>query len=557
METDKIYCCDITKGIPLLDKSVHSVCTSPPYWDLRDYGVEGQLGLEKTPEEYIERMVGVFRHVWRVLRDDGTCWLNMGDSYASGGRGGQGEKQQSNQGALVGARTPPPGLKPKDLCMMPARLAIALQQPFYTGKIKNELDRVWLAAMIEAEGCIFIHKRKAGDNSYSTYTKQDGTVSEYNRTQDTYGSGLEVASTDRVIVEKCMQIAGIGSICQQSPEQNKRRKQTIYRWNVRSNECRWIISELYPHFVAKQLEARLAIGCPSSGEKAAKAHESLKSVHQGGKATIDFPAPKPLFEQGWYLRNDIIWAKCNPMPESVTDRCTKSHEHIFLLTKKPKYFYDADAIREDVTGTAHDRGTGINPKAVIGTGVGYNRSSEADPTDKRNDRPRVKQNESFAAAVNQLVSSRNKRDVWTIPTQSFPEAHFATFPEKLVEPCIKAGTSEKGCCPECGSPWVRMVEKDRQPTRAGLSQKTEDYNYDTQRHCTTSTTIGWKPTCKHGSKASIPCTVYDPFMGSGTVGLVAYKLNRHYVGTELNAEYIKMAEKRIGKEKEKFSLLEG
>ncbi len=350
----------------------------------------GQLGLEKTPEEYIERMVGVFRHVWRVLRDDGTCWLNMGDSYAQGG------KQAT----------------------------------------KTELAE---------------DKQRAKDKNYSTeaYAGYDG----WNRAANTAVSGLKPK-------DLCM------------------------------------------------MPARLAIA---------------------------------LQADGWYLRSDIIWAKPNPMPESVTDRPTKSHEHIFLLTKRSKYFYDADAVRE--------------PHARLWDES--NKGNLAHPTGKA-----LEQGSGFCHHGDYPLpnpAGRNKRDVWTIPTQSFPEAHFATFPEKLVQPCIKAGTSEKGCCPECGSPWVRVVEKDRQPTRAGLSQKTEDYNYDTQRHCTTSTTIGWKPTCECNPvsvSTPIPCTVYDPFAGAATTCLVAYKLNRHYVGTELNAEYIEMAEKRLAAEKDKYALIE-
>ena len=583
--TDQIIQCNVLEGIPLPDKSVHCVVTSPPYWGLRDYGVAGQLGLEKTPEEFIERMVGVFRHVWRVLRDDGTCWLNMGGSYNNatpGGRDPERWPKQSRNDHKPHQKPLAAGLKVKDLCMMPARLAIALQQPFYTGKIKNELDRVWLAAMVDGEGCMFIHKRKKGQSNGQGYFRKN----------DSFGAGLEVANCHQSIVQRCLDITGMGSICRVEREtKTRKRNMPLFRWNMRSNQCRDIVREIYPYLVGKQHEARLLLGCPSSGVEAEKAHASLMALHNGREASIDFPAPKPCTEQGWYIRNDIIWHKLNPMPESTKDRCTKSHEHLFLLTKKPKYFYDADAVREDVTGNAHDRGTGVNPKAVIGTGVGYNRASKVDQTDNRNNRPRVKQNESFSAAVTQLVSSRNKRDVWTIPTQACdydycltchklftgkergkivrkddsrlcPQCkednwveHFATFPEKLVQPCIKAGTSEKGCCPECGSPWVRVVEKDRQPTRAGLSQKTEDYNYDTQRHCTTSTTIGWKPTCEHGLDP-IPCTVYDPFGGSMTTCLVAYKLNRHYKATELSPEYIEMGEKRLAAEKDKFSLLE-
>lgn len=331
--------------------SVDCVVCSPPYWGLRSYLDDGhadkplELGLEATPELFVERLVAVFREVRRVLCPHGTCWVNLGDSYSGGktgrddaasladiplARGAGGALVRSggrNKGMLEGEhgrrRPVPPGLKPKDLVGIPWRVAFALQQPYYAGRIKDERDRIWLAATIEAEGCLFIHKRKAG-SPHATYEKNDGTVSEYVRKNDTYGAGLEVASTDRVIVERCMAITGIGSICEQSPDQNARRKQTIYRWNVRSNECRWIISELYPHLIAKQHEARLLIGCPSSGDDARKAWESLKALHQGQTASIDFAPPEGMWERGWFLRSEIIWAKlCRtpcPNPSQIAPR---------------------------------------------------------------------------------------------------------------------------------------------------------------------------------------------------------------------------------------------
>lgn len=650
MEADKIICCDVTKGIPLPDKSVHCVVTSPPYWGLRDYGVPGQLGLEKTPEEYIEKMVAVFREVWRVLRDDGSLWLNIGDSYATHAskRSGQFGKEIKVGFDDVFTRKKPTaksiGLKEKDLCMMPARLSIALQA------------------------------------------------------------------------------------------------------------------------------------------------------------------------DGWYLRSDIIWAKPNPMPESTRDRCTKSHEHLFLLTKKPKYFYDADAVREPHSDP--ERGKDESPESLT-----------------PHNAPKESMAIRWTAETRQYnPAGRNKRDVWTIPTQSFPEAHFAcvdnltqiltkkgwksvdeidwksrigvatyNIEKNLIEyqpiqyikkydyngemirvgnqhlnilmtpnhrnivrdkngkTAIRRGDSLKerdkiqvladvnyasryaiGCCWAALVGWViaeghykkggfieiyqnegakaqeidRLLEEAYIPhtrnsrMRRGTEQVTwylrkcpfVDWMYEfvpqkylnkllvflpkeecealfwalisgdghvrkegrvcfvqkskkcidwfeilalhvgwhtktTLRsegcycvYCTKTTeigtrtlignsirkvqykgivwcpktpngtwiakrdgrvfitgntfpeklvepcgvtskvtTIGWKPTCECGGEIVPPsllgeylkpCTVYDPFMGSGTVGLVAYKLNRRYIGTELNPEYIKMAEKRLKQEKDKYSLIE-
>ncbi len=306
--------------------SVQTCVTSPPYWGLRDYGVKGQLGLEKTPEEYTARMVEVFREVRRVLKADGTCWLNLGDSYAANGSGqvpqtkahhgsgfaGPNRASRARNGLTGGTKTidvslggnRAPGLKPKDLVGIPWRVAFALQ----------------------------------GD--------------------------------------------------------------------------------------------------------------------------------------GWYLRSDIIWHKPNPMPESVTDRPTKAHEYLFLLSKSAKYYYDADAVREPF---ADDRMG--NP----GGGGQYLRTCP---------RPNGTGSTSGLAANSNWtrgaeLGGRNRRSVWTVSTRPYKGAHFATFPPKLIEPCILAG-SRKGD------------------------------------------------------------VVLDPFSGAGTTGLVAGQHGRRYLGIELNPAYVAMAEERMG-----------
>lgn len=386
---------DVLRAMP--DESVHCVVTSPPYWGLRDYGtaeweggdgsecdhlaprkggtgpasavqtkvkrvdfesggqyahtcpkcgarrIDSQLGLEATPEEFVAKMVEVFREVRRVLRSDGTCWVNLGDSYASSG--GERAYGSSDGGTGRGPGTrrhdvPASGLKPKDLCGIPWRVALALQA------------------------------------------------------------------------------------------------------------------------------------------------------------------------DGWWLRSDIIWSKPNPMPESCTDRPTKAHEYLFLLTKRATYFYDADAVREAAT-----YGRDIDPDKFNGVG-----SADRNPAAR-----------GISSSFPDPSAGRNRRTVWTIPTESFAEAHFATYPRKLVQPCIAAGTSDKGCCPECGAPWRRVVEKERVATRPGRNNKTmqevprgwavgershatadnmteaggkrrradlEIGNRDEYRHVTTSRTIGWEPGCE-------------------------------------------------------------
>ncbi len=416
----------------LPDESVHCVVTSPPYWGLRDYSrcscaqasagdvyespdnvsgpttpryarqprkdcsichgtgiIEGvkdhQLGLEKTPEEYVQKLAEIFREVRRVLRDDGTLWLNMGDSYAGSGRGLNGDgstgvinskKQQSNRGSILDLRdkrveagaigrfwvSPPDGLKQKDLVGIPWRVAFALQA------------------------------------------------------------------------------------------------------------------------------------------------------------------------DGWYLRSDIIWSKPNPMPESVRDRPTKSHEYIFLLTKSERYFFDQEAVREHMikgaAGSTFTEGkTSINGLGRVGRG-------------ERIDNP----------------VGRNIRSVWEITTQPYPEAHFATFPEELPRRCIKAGTSEKGCCPKCGAPWERMVDaeyiqhrkrgdwEENIQDKRGLARSPSFSKYGTASRV--NHTKGWQPTCSCEESETIPCTVLDPFAGSGTTGWVARSLGRKSILIELNPIYGKLIAER-------------
>jgi DNA modification methylase len=330
---------------------------------LRDYGVDGQLGLEPTPEEYVAHLVAVFREVRRVLRDDGTCWVNLGDSYAGhdlpGWRAGNEQKNGgvSNRNGVGYVA----GLKPKDLVGIPWRVAFALQA------------------------------------------------------------------------------------------------------------------------------------------------------------------------DGWWLRSDVIWAKPNPMPESITDRPTKAHEYLFLLTKAARYYYDNEGIREPLAETTLSDGR-------------YGRRDEL-PTvrnvgGRTDGLPRCPGGQGNP-------NGRNRRTVWTIATEPYPEAHFATFPEKLVEPCILAGTSERGACPTCGAPWEREVE------RTGMVVDRSERTHPFGRTRTSGTmleppkaaTLGWSPGCAHEADP-VPCRVLDPFAGSGTTVAVAERLGRVGIGCELKPEYLALAKRR-------------
>ncbi|SRR6266498_1992393 len=238
---------------------------------------------------------------------------------------------------------------------------------------------------------------------------------------------------------------------------------------------------------------------------------------------------------GWWLRSDIIWHKPSPMPESVTDRPTKSHEYVFLLTKSAKYFYDAEAVKEKaeygrfVQPTKMWDRCGINGKRIKGT-----------------------------SKVSDESAGRNHRSVWTIPAAPFSEAHFATFPPKLAETCILAGTSAKGCCSSCGTPWVRLMER----TSASPGQKPGYLagtlvrnDGDRAGHFVDHRSIdrGFRPSCscplpgETGISPSL-CTVLDPFAGAGTTLMVADRLQRHAIGIDINTEYAAMAVKRIEKD---------
>jgi DNA modification methylase len=380
------------RRLPIADNSVHCCVTSPPYFGLRDYGVDGQIGLEPTPEAFVAVMVAVFREVHRVLRADGTLWLNLGDSYNNAG-------SRNNGTGLDGKR-----------------------------------------------------RGGVGDT--------DGTWSD---AKETYRDNRHALREEGI---KCKDLIGI------------------------------------PWRVALALQA-----------------------------------------DGWYLRSDIIWAKPNPMPESVTDRPTKSHEYLFLMTKSDRYFYDAEAIREagsenPITAARRHRtdNGAVGTSALFGNGIGQ--SGKGSNTDARGE------------------TGRNRRTVWTVATQPFPGAHFATFPPKLIEPCIRAGTSEKGCCPECGGQWGRVTEREASQFNPSAGRERVNATGGAitggTRACTLGvtefvqrSTLGWQPSCRCPEHTPIPCVVLDPFGGAMTTAVVATGLGRRAICTELSAEYLALGQRRL------------
>jgi hypothetical protein len=335
-----------------------------------------------------------------------------------------------------------------------------------------------------------------------------------------------------------------------------------FGWRLDGNKAVDVIRAVYPYLVAKRKQACLAYtldrlnkhghgsrAVPSDvQEKKALLKDLINRCNQ--REHVDLPSwieePKQEVEPGWYLRSDIIWHKPNPMPESVRDRPTKSHEYVFLLSTQPRYYFDAEGVREDAE---YGRRPGMN----------FARVRLADPRDSRNPPP-------DNVHGGDPSTGRNIRSVWTIATAPFSGAHFATFPPDLVIPCIKAGTSERGACPACGSPWVRVVERgesswearktEGDPIRYGLNgtaSATSKRSFADDAHRAAGglgvpavhQTTGWQPSCTCDAGDPAPCTVLDPFAGAGTTGLVADRLGRDAILIELNAEYAAMARRRI------------
>ena len=546
--TTRILIGDVrAKLAELPDESVHCVVTSPPYFGLRDYGTaswEGgdpacdhveknarndvsaedlarraaqssagtgdgskvkpmqfkgacnkcgairadkQIGLEDTPAAFVAVMVEVFREVRRVLRNDGTLWLNLGDSYASAWACNR--RSEIGSGSMEkGKRADRPnrltgGLKEKDLIGIPWRVAFALQQP-YTAPVcvKTEIDRAWLAALMDGEGCIGIRR-------FDSYREEKQQVY-----QDGFVVYTTVTNNDVPLLDRCIEITGYGRAALKQAAENTDSRGIVSRrdsfgWRLDGNKAVDVIKAAYPYLIAKRKQACIAytldqLNKTGHGSRAVPIEiqekkrllwDLIKRCNQ--REAVDLPGwieePKQTVEPGWYLRSEIIWHKPNPMPESVTDRPTKSHEQIFLLTKSARYHYDATAIAEAFADERMGNPGTYKWKQGEGgvAGGGANSLHKGDGT---------------VAGWNTDGSktTRNRRSVWTVATQPFSEAHFATFPPALIEPCILAG------CPKGG-------------------------------------------------------TVLDPFGGAGTTGLVADRHGRDAILIELNPEYAAIAERRI------------
>lgn len=523
----------------LPDASVNMVCTSPPYWGLRSYLPDVhddkpvEMGLEATPEEWVERMVEVFREVRRVLRDDGTLWLNCGDSYASGGRGDGGtDKQKSNAGALLPPKTPPPGLKPKDLCGMPWRLAFALQadgwclrseivwaksnpmpesvtdrptkaheQVFLLSKCKwvgpergqfahiSEEDARWLALLFDTEGNIVIKRAERDD-----------------RTQ--YGAQMAFANTSRPLLERAAAIVGAGSIHERAGT-----NAPVFYWQMANHQARELLYRIAPHLIVKQRQARVAIHMQDVISEPKK--------RPGGYRTAEHEA---FLEKCWLTIKalnhfgdpDLSW-----VPELRYGKWVPN-----------TYFFDQEAVREDaILGFRHSDG-GFRGGGSYTNNRSFDNSAQVEP--------------AKPPTGYDISAGRNLRTVWEIATEAYPEAHFATFPQALVERCLKAGCPEQ-VCGECGVARVRIVDSVRVDTDGSVV--TGAFATDAgksasagPRPSVVTTTLGFTD-CGHD--AYQPGVVLDPFLGSGTTALVARRLSRRCVGIELSEPYCEMAAKRL------------
>ena len=246
---------------------------------------------------------------------------------------------------------------------------------------------------------------------------------------------------------------------------------------------------------------------------------------------------------GWYLRQDIIWHKPNPMPESVRDRCGKAHEYIFLLSKSKQYFFDHEAIKEPLAEASKSRMV----RGVSDSHKNVNGAPGQTPHSINQPREHV--------TITNIPETRNKRSVWTVNTKPYKGAHFAVFPSELIDPCILAGTSKKGHCPECGNRWARKVERTRlrrdeldpsdpryRPNR--YNGEYTDINGKGDAGYSSTKTLGFEAMCECGHEP-VPDVVLDPFMGSGTTAMVAIKHGRQYMGCELNPDYAELQQERI------------
>jgi hypothetical protein len=504
-------------------------------------------------------MVRVFREVWRVLRKDGCLWLNLGDSYSGDSKG------------------------------------VTPLTEDYTPVTDREVDRVWLAAIMDGEGSI--------SGTYHV-RKDDGSTRTDVR--------MHVTNSDRRLLDECERIFPLGKTEFSEHRTGHLGKRDVWRWIPSGDSRSELLREIYPYLISKKDQARLAWNLLEMSKEASHLGkvpqrrlmkerrewivQALSRLNHGQK--VDIPEwaeePPPLLYQapgiprgnligcpwrvalalqadGWVLRSDIPWCKRSPLPESQTSRPAKALEYVFMFTQGSKYYYDHHAIRRVASSkytsanafrvTDRDKAAKDSGSKAATAMVSPNRRSHDVRAESRN----FWQSDLWFESVDQphglcgvVGANGDGTDLVGIVAdpEPFGAAHYAVFPSGLIEPFIKVSASEYGCCSRCRTPYVRLVKKVKvfrsRPNE--YVKRTPETSKDGQGNVVPNTlagievkTIGWKPGCSCEDPDAedpgdpypvVPCTVLDPFVGSGTTVAVAVSLGRAGVGIDLSREYL-------------------
>jgi len=625
----------------------------------------GSLGLEPTPGLFIQHIVNIFREVWRVLRPEATLWLNIGDSYATAPNGRSAaatkaagnddrtfrDKPSSSVGANIANQLE--GIIKNGVMFIGGRCALTISA-HSDGVLKpnNVLPDGEFTRFLSVKRILF----KQRDNDFCQVVNLLNPESSVRVSSSV--SAIVINNTDLQIIPDGMNnisvvvsddnlngqssldvpicpLPAINSNMPLAVEESTKpvtkavgdfqpARDTVAPDSVSKSLAdvdlidqpvtlsnalvftpqglrNFRITKATPeHFALSLMDGAIKITVNSvrhlfisnqfgSLVRYAELYDKAKRLSNATRAKQELGIPdlvkRALMEDGWICRSTIIWAKPNPMPESVDDRPTKAHEYVFLMTKQERYFYDAEAVRESADpqyAGRYNSAFHVGKKETNGAG-----------------RPG---NESNTPGIKVFSGHRNRRTIWTIATEAYPGAHFATFPTKLVEPCVLAGTSARGCCPKCGAGWVRVVET----ARVGDWRST-DRQHDLEHGARGGPggtmpgykqpiTTGWQPSCTcyrtanptkrrrqdliqkrydklaavaenkdipelhravfvlaadeikpylwttrvAGNKTAptVPAIALDPFCGSGTAGEVARNLGRRFVGLDLNPVYL-------------------
>ncbi len=692
------HCLDVLREMP--SESIHMVWTSIPYWGLRSYQTEpqawggdpacshswgdaiegdqrrgqrgensilagrkinqaqtenrqaskgafcdlcnawrGEHGTEPTLDLWLKHEVMIFREVRRVLRSDGTLWLNCGDAYASSANGRpaaevEGDNRtfrdkpmsttmantayifnrsiKSGIPVVRGATTIALSAKGQDILSMNdltpycklTRL-FGIQRVFLEDRDKNLTQ---ILHLIDAPYCdiaalsMWSIKVNAADAHVVVDTLDDISIvitqrnlsakpafsvaatfsGHHNQTtlsveqsgkpmpESRVGKGVFRNSVPRDPSAESLSNVDLVDTSIALGNASSRHTKRFGNFNIAKASPEQLDLFLAGGRISVRIDCvgHLLFEAPDGGFVTySTVYDKAKQLRHrySAKQRINMPCMlvEALANDGWIYRDQVIWQKPNSMPSSITDRTTPAHEMLYLLSKKAHYYYDCDAIREPFAdgrmGMDYPRPNAPD-KIKSPHGQGFTRRAQATPQSERN---RGGRSDGFTKpnAIDPSGNGgRNKRSVWTIATEPFAEAHFATAPTKLVEPCVLAGTSQKGVCPACGAPWVRRTSKRfRQQEDAPNSaerpqeQAMSDNRWGgSQRGSVDVETIGWEPSCScrympggDSAPAPVPATILDPFGGAGTTALVAQNLGRNAVLIELNPEYAAMARTRL------------